>query len=175
MSDFSLHLDDEAATLAFGRLLAGALSPGMYIALSGPLGAGKTTLVRGMLAGLGHQGSVRSPTYTLLEPYTFSKLDFYHFDLFRFRDELEWHDSGFSDYFSPAALCVVEWPEKASQLLPPADLNLRLAMAEHGGRDLLIDAPTETGRQCLERVHNEAAPPPAPGGPAASPVDNPDS
>ena len=153
MSDLSLHLPDEAATLAFGRSLAAALMPGMFIALSGSLGSGKTTLTRGMLAGLGHSGPVPSPTYMLLEPYSFSRIDFYHFDLFRFTDELEWHESGFSDYFNATSVCVVEWPERASHLLPQADLEIRLALAGDG-RDLRIDAHTDTGRKCLEQLRS---------------------
>jgi tRNA threonylcarbamoyladenosine biosynthesis protein TsaE len=154
----SLHLEDEAATLRLGGRLAGALSPGMYIALSGDLGTGKTTLVRGMLAGLGHEGPVRSPTYTLLEPYLFSKLDFYHFDLFRFKDELEWHDSGFRDYFNADSVCVVEWPEKAAYLLPRPDLEIQIAVYQRG-RDLLINALTETGRRCIEQLQDKATTP----------------
>jgi len=148
----SLHLEDEAATLRVGAALAAALAPGLYIALSGQLGTGKTTLTRGMLAGLGWTGPVHSPTYTLLEPYAFSKIDFYHFDLFRFREEIEWHESGFSDYFNPASICVVEWPERAGQLLPQADLDVRLSLAG-SGRALRVDALTPAGRECLARMH----------------------
>jgi tRNA threonylcarbamoyladenosine biosynthesis protein TsaE len=158
LPDLSLHLEDEAATRRLGRRLAKALSPGMFVALSGELGTGKTTLVRGILAGLGHEGPVRSPTYTLLEPYTLSSLDFYHFDLFRFRDELEWHDSGFRDYFNDSSICVVEWPEKAPHLLPQADLRIQLAVSQRG-RDVLIYALTETGRRCTEQLQDREASP----------------
>jgi tRNA threonylcarbamoyladenosine biosynthesis protein TsaE len=156
--DLSLHLEDEDATLRFGRVLAATLVPGMYLALSGQLGTGKTTLTRGLLAGLGWTEPVRSPTYTLLEPYTFSKIDFYHFDLFRFREDVEWHESGFSDYFNPTSICVVEWPERAGQLAPQADLDIRLSVAG-AGRDMHIDARTDTGRACLGRL-SQVSPPP---------------
>lgn len=94
--------------------------------LSGDLGSGKTTLVRGLLSGLGHAGRVKSPSYTLVEPYTLSSINFYHFDFYRFRNESEWLSSGFQEYFSPDAVCLVEWPERAAGLLPPPDLHVRL-------------------------------------------------
>src|SRR5579871_2257249 len=168
-STLSLHLADEAATLRFGRALAEAVEPGLFIALSGALGSGKTTLTRGVLAGLGHRGTVPSPTYTLLEPYIFSKLDLYHFDLFRFRDEHEWHDSGFSDYFNPRSVCVVEWAENAQHLLPQADLDVRLAVAGQG-RDLHIEAHTATGERCLERLRQREGSVGDVGAPDAGPV-----
>jgi tRNA threonylcarbamoyladenosine biosynthesis protein TsaE len=153
-----LVLHGEPQMLAFGRALGRALRPGMFIALSGELGSGKTTLTRGMLAGLGHAGTVRSPTYSLVEPYSFSKLDFYHFDLFRFEDELEWLDSGFRDHFNPRSVCVVEWPERAPHLLPQPDLQIRIA-ASGGGRELQIDAFTETGQRCLDNLQYRAEDP----------------
>ena len=156
--ELSLHLKDEPATLAAGRQLAQVLVPGLYLALRGELGAGKTTLVRGILGGLGYPGTVRSPTYTLLEPYSFSRIDFYHFDLFRFRDEIEWHDSGFRDCFNAASVCVVEWPERAASLLPPPDLDLELLVSQRG-RDLRIVALSDAGRRCLEALQFDDSPP----------------
>src|SRR3982074_1790357 len=96
-----LNLPDEAATLRLGAALAAGATPGGVLHLRGDLGAGKTTLVRGLLHTLGHTGRVKSPTYTLVEPYTLSRLDLYHFDFYRFHDESEWVASGFRDYFSP--------------------------------------------------------------------------
>ena len=94
--------------------------------LSGDLGSGKTTLVRGLLRALGHAGPVKSPSYTLVEPYTLSSINFYHFDFYRFRSESEWLSSGFQDYFNAGAVCLVEWPERAGKLLAQPDLQVRI-------------------------------------------------
>lgn len=95
--------------------------------LSGDLGTGKTTLVRGLLRALGVAGPVKSPTYTWVEPYTISSLDLYHFDFYRFADRTEWLSSGLREYFGPDAFCIVEWPEKVGSLLPPPDLFVALS------------------------------------------------
>ncbi|HZV99292.1 MAG TPA: tRNA (adenosine(37)-N6)-threonylcarbamoyltransferase complex ATPase subunit type 1 TsaE [Methylophilaceae bacterium] len=147
--DFTLELADEAATLAAGAALASELQPGLAIYLHGDLGAGKTTLVRGLLHKLGHRGKVKSPTYTLVEPYVVSGLHLYHFDLYRFIDPEEWDAAGFRDYFNPQSICLVEWPEKAGDLLPNADLDIRLQPHEQG-RKLMLSANTEAGKQCLK-------------------------
>src|SRR3970282_2411021 len=118
---FELKLSNEAATLKLGQALARGVPPGRVLHLSGELGSGKTTLVRGMLKALGHPGRVKSPTYTLVEPYGVSTLHFYHFDFYRFQDRSDWVNSGFRDYFNGEAVCVVEWPERAGGLLPPPD------------------------------------------------------
>src|SRR5258705_286176 len=106
-----LNLPDAAATERLGAALAAGIAPGRVLHLRGDLGAGKTTLVRGLLHTLGHAGRVKSPTYTLVEPYTLSRLDLYHFDFYRFHDKSEWVASGFRDYFSPETACIVEWPD----------------------------------------------------------------
>ena len=137
----------EEATLRLGRALAGddegVALRGLVLHLQGDLGAGKTTLVRGLLRALGHAGRVKSPTYTLVEPYSLSKLYFYHFDFYRFKDQAEWLNSGFREHFNPESLCVVEWPERAGSLLPAPDLKIALAyegesraasLASHGTR-----------------------------------------
>lgn len=147
----SAFLPDEAATLAFGSRLAHALEPGLFVALSGNLGSGKTTLARGILRGLGYQGRVKSPTYTLVELYSLSKLDLYHFDFYRFNESQEWLDAGFRDYFEPRSVCVVEWPERAQGLLPTPDLKIALS-EEAGGRRVNIAAETEHGKRCLDRL-----------------------
>src|SRR6185295_2141170 len=110
-SHLNVALADEPATLALGAALAPQARPGRVLHLSGELGAGKTTLVRGLLRALGHAGRVKSPTYTLVELYAVSGLSFYHFDFYRFRDPSEWLSTGFRDAFNPENLCVVEWPE----------------------------------------------------------------
>ncbi|MEO8164158.1 MAG: tRNA (adenosine(37)-N6)-threonylcarbamoyltransferase complex ATPase subunit type 1 TsaE [Betaproteobacteria bacterium] len=148
-SERSLFLaDDEEATLALGHRLARIVGPGLYVALSGHLGSGKTTLARGMLRGLGYQGKVKSPTYTLVELYNLSRLDLYHFDFYRFNDSSEWEDAGFRDYFAPGNICLVEWPERAEELLPAPDLKIELS-EEDGGRRARIVADTERGTICL--------------------------
>lgn len=144
-------LENEAATLAFGEKLAQALEPGLCITLSGELGSGKTTLARGILRGLGYTGKVKSPTYTLVELYELSRLDLYHFDLYRFNDPQELMDAGFRDNFGGGNICLVEWPERAAGLLPQADLEVTL-VAEAAGRRLAIIAETEPGRHCLKKL-----------------------
>ncbi|OIQ84023.1 tRNA threonylcarbamoyladenosine biosynthesis protein TsaE [mine drainage metagenome] len=147
----TLALSDEAATLALGADLARVLEAGMTIWLQGNLGAGKTTLVRGLLRGLGHAGKVKSPTYTLVEPYVVSGLYLYHFDLYRFVDPEEWDAAGFRDYFNPQSVCLVEWPDKAGGLLPAPDVEISLA-PDGGGRSAVLAATTEIGLRCLKRL-----------------------
>jgi tRNA threonylcarbamoyladenosine biosynthesis protein TsaE len=155
MSIASFHLADSVATEAAGARLALELRGGMVISLSGDLGAGKTTLVRGCLRRLGWAGSVKSPTYTLVEHYLFSSLYFYHFDFYRFADPSEWETAGLADCFRNDAVCVVEWPERVGSLLPPPDLGLSLAHpadAQAAGRDLALHARTESGERCLSAM-----------------------
>ena len=100
--------------------------------LSGDLGSGKTTLARGLICALGHAGRVKSPSYTLVEDYELPRLHLYHFDFYRFKDDKEWASSGFREYFGPDALCIVEWPERASGLLTPPDLSIELQFSGTG-------------------------------------------
>jgi tRNA threonylcarbamoyladenosine biosynthesis protein TsaE len=150
-SSLTRWLDGEDATTAFGAALAAGLGPGMVIYLRGELGAGKTTLARGILRGLGYTGRVKSPTYTLVELYKVSKLYLYHFDFYRLEDPHAWIDAGFREYFDARAVCLVEWPERAGGSLPPADLDIRLEIRAHG-RDAAILAATAAGRQCLSAL-----------------------
>ena len=132
-------LADEQLTLKFGAHLARILRPGLTIFLTGELGAGKTTLVRGMLRGLGFEGRVKSPTYTLVESYSISSLYLYHFDLYRFKHEQEWLDAGFDEIFNGQNICIVEWPERAVNFLPQADIEICLT-PQGQGRDATIIA-----------------------------------
>lgn len=146
-------MPDEAATLALGARLATALRPGLAIWLSGDLGAGKTTLVRGLLRNLHYPGRVKSPTFALVEIYELSSFNLYHFDLYRFVDPGEWVDAGFRDYFNAASVCLVEWPEKSHGVLPPPDVLIRLDIVDDG-RVAKMTGMTEAGRQCVERLSN---------------------
>jgi tRNA threonylcarbamoyladenosine biosynthesis protein TsaE len=150
-SPLGLHLPDEAATQALGARLAGALRPGMSIYLCGELGAGKTTLARGLIQALGHEGKVKSPTYSLVELYTVSSLHLYHFDFYRFDDPKAWQESGFREHFNDASVCLVEWPERAGAALSQPDVRITLTPAP-SGRDVTLEAYTEAGRQCLTSV-----------------------
>lgn len=146
-------LPDEQATLDLGAKLAAAIEPGLFIALSGNLGSGKTTLVRGLLRGLGYQGRVKSPTYTLVELYKVSRLDLYHFDFYRFEDPGEFLEAGFQECFDGHNVCLVEWPERVRGLLPPADLEIGISI-EGNGRRVNLSAETELGKHCLARLTN---------------------
>jgi tRNA threonylcarbamoyladenosine biosynthesis protein TsaE len=146
-----INLPDEAATTDFAVQLARILQPGLVIYLRGDLGAGKTTLVRGMLRSLGYDGRVKSPTYTLIEHYDLAELKLRHFDLYRFRDAEEWEAAGFRDEFNGRNICLVEWPEQAEELLPVADLEIIFTIRPDG-RILDLYAHTDTGNQCLTRL-----------------------
>ncbi len=147
----SIDLPDPAATEEFGRQLALLLQPGLVIFLHGPLGAGKTSLCGAIIRALGHSGPVKSPTYTLVEPYLLTCGNVYHFDLYRLADpeELEW--LGARDYFDGSSTCLIEWPERGAGLLPAPDLALTLATAG-GGRTLDLSAETARGQALLARL-----------------------
>ena len=145
-------MPDEAATLALGRELAPLLVSGMVVWLEGDLGAGKTTLARALLRGLGHTGPVKSPTYTLVEVYVVSSLYWYHFDFYRFNEPEEFDDAGLGEYFREDSICLVEWPAKAAGHVPPADLALDFRFAKNApesGRVVDLLARSEAGQQCL--------------------------
>lgn len=151
---FTTHLADEAETDRFGAALAAGLHASLVIHLIGDLGAGKTTVVRGCLRALGHTGKVKSPTYTLVEPYTVSRLDLYHFDFYRFNAPEEYLDAGLDEYFSSAGVCMVEWPDKAAPYVAKPDVEVRLDAADFGRR-CRVSALTEAGQQCVIKMKSE--------------------
>jgi len=155
----TLTLADESATVALGRALAGALADlepaialhGFALWLSGDLGAGKTTLVRAVLRALGVAGPVKSPTFSLLEPYVVSSLNFYHFDFYRFSNPSEFDAAGFRELFGPGNVCLVEWPERAQARLPTPDLTVTLHVMDDG-RVARCVAVSKAGARCLQQA-----------------------
>jgi tRNA threonylcarbamoyladenosine biosynthesis protein TsaE len=159
MAIATMALADESATAALGRALAQWLaahhavvtSQGFSIWLSGDLGAGKTALVRALLRATGVTGPVKSPTFTLLEPYVVSSLNFYHFDFYRFSEPAEFDAAGFRELFGPGNVCLIEWPERAQARLPTPDLMLTLHVKDDG-RIAQCAAVSEAGAQCLQQA-----------------------
>ncbi len=146
--------------MALGVALAAHLAPGMVVWLDGDLGAGKTTLARGLLRAAGETGPVKSPTYTLVEVHVVSGLHFYHFDFYRFNQAEEYLDAGLDEYFSGSGICLVEWPDKAAPYLPAADIRieLRVAAGTTGeGRTASITATSDKGRTCLAGVMSSSS------------------
>lgn len=155
LSQLNVHLHEEAGTLALGAALAHAIAPSLTIYLHGDLGAGKTALTRAMLHALGHDGHVKSPTYTLAEPYVIENecgaLHVAHFDLYRMNSPEEFLDAGFREYFNAKTICIIEWPEKADGVLPMPDLRIFLSVASEG-RDVELLALSDQGIACLNRL-----------------------
>lgn len=159
----TFYLEDESATVSFGSRLSGALQmcnaapadaaakQGCVIFLQGDLGAGKTTLTRGILLGYGHQGAVKSPTYTLVEPYDFERGAVFHFDLYRLGDPEELEYMGIRDYFEAGNLCLIEWPKRGEGCLPEPDLILHLEVSLPG-RKVRLEALNDFGQKVLQQV-----------------------
>ena len=156
------HLDDAAATAAAGARLATGLVGGTIVTLSGDLGTGKTTLVRGCLRAFGWTGPVKSPTYTLVEHYPLSSIYLYHFDFYRFADPSEWETAGLADCFRPDSVCLIEWPGRVAGRLPCPDLAITLThpdTVDQPGRNCVLEAWTEVGNRCLAAMTEENHPP----------------
>ena len=147
----TFHWPDESACAAFAARLAAlpALRPDSFIALQGPLGAGKTSFVRHLLRALGVTGHIKSPTFAVLEPYEIEGLAVSHFDFYRFQDPREWADAGFRDVFAAPGLKLAEWPENAAAVLPLADWQMELEPLDGDQRRVTVHALTEHGRQLL--------------------------
>jgi tRNA threonylcarbamoyladenosine biosynthesis protein TsaE len=161
MQHFTAFLKDDDATAGLGAALARVLAPGLVIYLHGDLGAGKTALTRAMLQAAGHVGKVKSPTYTLSEPYPLTidgrAVTAIHFDLYRMGSAEEFLDAGFREEFNQDNICIVEWPEKGHPVLPPPDLDVYLHV-EGAGRKVELQALSHLGSLCLDRLSFVPAP-----------------
>ena len=142
---------DEASMVSLGGKVAAFCKPGLVVFLQGGLGMGKTTFSRGFIQALGHEGAVKSPTYTLVEPYQLGELQVFHFDLYRLTDPEELEFMGVRDYFGDMSVCLVEWPERGLGALPPADLEIHIER-EGLGRRLVLYASTGPGKLIVERL-----------------------
>jgi len=151
MTELTFQLNNEDETIAVGQKLPRHIQAPLTLYLTGDLGAGKTTLSRGLIQGLGHKGAVKSPTYTLVEPYELDGVEVYHFDLYRLNDPEELEFMGIRDYFTDSSLCIVEWPDKGHGLLPDADIHLHLNYVNQG-REIQIRALTESGKKLLAAI-----------------------
>jgi len=157
MKQLEYFLPDEAATIAIGSGLAEVLKSStvqqsLVVYLNGDLGAGKTTLTRGFVRGMGHVGNVKSPTYTLVEPYELANWRIFHFDLYRLADAEELEYMGIRDYFNNDCCCFIEWPEKGTGLLAKADLIINIVYQDE---QRIIDLQAESGHG--EQVITELA------------------
>lgn len=151
LNSYHTHLSDSDQTVNIGRDLALCMTHATTVFLHGDLGAGKTTFTRGFVQALGHQGNVKSPTYTLVEPYEVADWQVYHFDLYRLADPEELEFMGIRDYFSDKSLCLIEWPQRGFGLLPQADVELWLTYVDNE-REIKFEANTDNGHAVLSAL-----------------------
>lgn len=151
LDSLEIYLPDEQSTVETGRLLGASLQGGEVIYLHGDLGAGKTTFCRGVLAAWGYRGVVKSPTYTLVEPYVLEAIKVYHFDLYRLGSPEELEFIGIRDYFDGSSLALIEWPERGAGVLSEADLHIEILLFGRG-RKLRCQAQTERAANTLETM-----------------------
>ncbi len=145
-----MRVKDEAAMLALGQKLGAGLQAGSVVFLRGDLGAGKTTLARGILRGLGFTDDVTSPSFTLVEPYENDAVSVFHFDLYRVEDVQELENIGFRDFFDGHNICLIEWPEKAHNALPQPTMSVKISPASANGNTQILHQPPkdrESGRE----------------------------
>jgi tRNA threonylcarbamoyladenosine biosynthesis protein TsaE len=165
LTAIDLYCRQEADTASLAKQLAASFEhfltkqPGsrLNISLEGDLGAGKTTFARHLIQALGHEGKVKSPTYTLCEPYPLKlkeqAITVHHFDLYRMRDPLEWQEAGFAEHFDVPGICLIEWPEKAEGTLPNFDIQIQLsAGADENERSIKLNALSQSGVSALQGI-----------------------
>jgi len=150
-----ISVTGEDAMVSLGEALGRLLGAPFVLYIDGELGAGKTTLARGILRAQGHSGAVKSPTYTLVEPYQLAHCELYHFDLYRLGDPEELEFMGIRDYFSGDAILLVEWPQRGLGILPAADLAIGIS-TELPGRSLSFEAWSQRGVECLQQLPIES-------------------
>lgn len=168
LTAIELYCRQEADTATFAKQLAAGFErfltqrPGSHlnISLEGDLGAGKTTFARYLIQALGHDGKVKSPTYTLCEPYPLQLkeqvITVHHFDLYRMRDPLEWQEAGFAEHFDVPGICLIEWPEKAEGTLPAFDIQIQLAAgADENERAIQVNSLSPFGATALQEIESK--------------------
>ncbi len=147
----NIHLPGPEQTVKLGKQLSNAIEPPCIIYLVGDLGAGKTTLSRGIIQGFGFNGAVKSPTYTLVEPYELDKVNIYHFDLYRLADPEELEYIGIREYFDDNSICIIEWPEKGAQWLAEPDLVVNM-IHDNEQRRVELQAKSSTGESIIQQL-----------------------
>ncbi|MBU3626176.1 tRNA (adenosine(37)-N6)-threonylcarbamoyltransferase complex ATPase subunit type 1 TsaE [Polynucleobacter sp. JS-Safj-400b-B2] len=165
LTAIELYCRQEADTASLAKHLAASFEhfltkqpdSHLNISLEGDLGAGKTTFARYLIQALGHDGKVKSPTYTLCEPYPLQlkeqAVTIHHFDLYRMRDPLEWQEAGFAEHFDVPGICLIEWPEKAEGTLPAFDIQIQLsAGTDENERTIKINSLSSSGTSALQEI-----------------------